>query len=283
MMGVLKVAADPRTPNYYAILQVHQNAEPEIIEAAYRQLMKRYHPDLAGHDPERIALHHERAKALNQAFSVLRDPEQRRFYDSTFQVPYRNSSADYARPATDRGTSTAGRPPPDAPPRAASAQTSYGPADFDNAPPSSIWQAPFAFLSAAYYLLPGPYEWDEGRHRELRAVFLLPPLGVAGFALSTGRLAPLVGHSPAASLFAWVILGLLSLPAWSSLFRLAVASVPTLVLLSGYLDPYLRQAHLPVWMAATLFGLLGLVLSARLYVFVVLPTLAACWLISSIS
>ncbi len=58
--------------------------------------------------------------------------------------------------------------------------------------------------------------------------------------------------------------------------------MPTLILLSGYLDPYLKQAHLPVWLAGTLFGVLGLMLSARLYVFVVLPTLAVCWLINFI-
>jgi DnaJ-domain-containing protein 1 len=279
---VQTVATNTLTANYYAVLQVHPSAEPEVIEAAYRQLMKRYHPDVAGHDPERIALHHERAKAINQAFSVLRDSEKRRLYDATLQVPVYPSSADFGRPAADREPNTSARVTADAPPRPSTSQTRYVPAEVGNRATSSIWYTPFAFLAAAYYLLPGPYEWDANRHRELRSVFLLPPLGVAGFALSTGRLAPVIGHSPNGTLFAWVLLVLLALPAWSSLFRLAIASVPTLILLSGYLDPYLKQAHLPIWLAGTLFGVLGLVLSARLYVFVVLPTLAVCWLINFI-
>src|SRR3989442_13277472 len=68
-------------PDYYAVLQVQPDAELEVIEAAYRQLMKKYHPDRAGDDPRRTALHHERAKAINEAFSVLRDFEQRRVED----------------------------------------------------------------------------------------------------------------------------------------------------------------------------------------------------------
>ena len=32
--------------NYYDILQVNQNASPEIIEKAYKTLAKKYHPDL---------------------------------------------------------------------------------------------------------------------------------------------------------------------------------------------------------------------------------------------
>ncbi|HSD83576.1 MAG TPA: DnaJ domain-containing protein, partial [Anaerolineae bacterium] len=32
--------------NYYQILQVVPQAEPEVIEAAYRRLMRKYHPDV---------------------------------------------------------------------------------------------------------------------------------------------------------------------------------------------------------------------------------------------
>ena len=33
--------------DYYKILQVHSSAEPEIIEAAYKRLVKKYHPEMA--------------------------------------------------------------------------------------------------------------------------------------------------------------------------------------------------------------------------------------------
>jgi DNA-binding response OmpR family regulator len=67
--------------DYYAVLQVQPGADREVIEAAYRRLMKKHHPDLDGDDPQRIAEHLARARALNEAYSVLRDPEQRRRYD----------------------------------------------------------------------------------------------------------------------------------------------------------------------------------------------------------
>lgn len=34
------------TEDYYEILQVHINAEIEVIEAAYRRLARKYHPDV---------------------------------------------------------------------------------------------------------------------------------------------------------------------------------------------------------------------------------------------
>ena len=32
--------------NYYKILEVDKNASPEVIEKAYKTLVKKYHPDL---------------------------------------------------------------------------------------------------------------------------------------------------------------------------------------------------------------------------------------------
>jgi len=36
--------------NYYDILEVNKNASPEIIEKAYKTLVKKYHPDLQEND-----------------------------------------------------------------------------------------------------------------------------------------------------------------------------------------------------------------------------------------
>ena len=69
-------------PDYYRILQVHEEAEPEVIEAAYRRLMRKYHPDLLPaperDDDQAVA----RVQALNEAYQVLRDDEQRLAYDT---------------------------------------------------------------------------------------------------------------------------------------------------------------------------------------------------------
>ena len=64
--------------NYYETLGVSRNSEAEVIEAAYRALMKKYHPDLWRGDP---AAAETRAKLINEAFATLRDPSRRRAYD----------------------------------------------------------------------------------------------------------------------------------------------------------------------------------------------------------
>ncbi len=61
--------------DYYEILQVHPKASPEMVKKAYRVLMGEMggHPDLGGDE--------ERAKLINEAYTVLGDPEVRRAYD----------------------------------------------------------------------------------------------------------------------------------------------------------------------------------------------------------
>lgn len=64
-------------PDYYRVLQVDPQAEEEVIEAAYRRLARKYHPDVyAGPDAA------ERMRELNLAYSVLRDPAKRQEYDA---------------------------------------------------------------------------------------------------------------------------------------------------------------------------------------------------------
>lgn len=63
--------------NYYEILEVSQNASQEVIKAAYKSLMQRYHPDRNPDNPE-IAKH---ASLVVQAYETLSDPGQRAAYD----------------------------------------------------------------------------------------------------------------------------------------------------------------------------------------------------------
>ncbi len=66
-----------REPDYYAILQVHPDAEPEVIDAAYRRLAAKYHPDV-NPSPDATA----RMQELNEAHRVLSDPARRAAYDA---------------------------------------------------------------------------------------------------------------------------------------------------------------------------------------------------------
>ena len=63
-------------PDYYKILQIDPGAEQEVIEAAYRRLARKYHPDV-NKSPDAI----QRMQQINVAYEVLRDPAKRAEYD----------------------------------------------------------------------------------------------------------------------------------------------------------------------------------------------------------
>ncbi len=60
----------------YKTLQVDPEADPEVIQAAYRRLARKFHPDVAT-GPEAAA----RMTAINEAWGVLRDPALRAAHD----------------------------------------------------------------------------------------------------------------------------------------------------------------------------------------------------------
>ena len=61
--------------DYYDVLGVSPDAGAEEIKRAYRQLARRYHPDISGEDRASAFLE------LARAYDVLRDPHRRRRYD----------------------------------------------------------------------------------------------------------------------------------------------------------------------------------------------------------
>lgn len=61
--------------NWYHVLEVNPKARPAVIEAAFRALMKEYHPDV---DNATVGIH---ARDLNEAHDVLTDPRKRRDFD----------------------------------------------------------------------------------------------------------------------------------------------------------------------------------------------------------
>ena len=65
--------------NYYDILQVNKNASKEIIEKAYKTLVKKYHPDLQKENNK--IEYEEKIKKINEAYEVLSDSEKRKNYD----------------------------------------------------------------------------------------------------------------------------------------------------------------------------------------------------------
>ena len=69
--------------NYYEILEVDKKASPEVIEKAYKTLVKKYHPDLQ--DGEKISEYEEKMKIINEAYSVLTDDYKKANYDEQLQ------------------------------------------------------------------------------------------------------------------------------------------------------------------------------------------------------
>lgn len=69
--------------NYYEILEVDKNASQEVIEKAYKALVKKYHPDLQqGIQKQEYA---EKMKIINEAYDVLSDNYKRDQYNKRLE------------------------------------------------------------------------------------------------------------------------------------------------------------------------------------------------------
>ncbi|HCU36732.1 MAG TPA: molecular chaperone DnaJ, partial [Armatimonadetes bacterium] len=66
------------TADYYEVLGVSRDASASEIKTAYRQLARKYHPDVNGGSAEAT----ERFKKISEAYAVLSDPQKRRRYDA---------------------------------------------------------------------------------------------------------------------------------------------------------------------------------------------------------
>lgn len=69
--------------DYYKVLGVDKNASEDELKKQYRLLSKKYHPDLQNGktDAEKKEAE-EKFKEINEAYSVLGDPEKRKKYDT---------------------------------------------------------------------------------------------------------------------------------------------------------------------------------------------------------
>ena len=64
--------------DYYEVLGVSKDATEKDIKKAYRKLAFKYHPDK---NPDNKKEAEEKFKEVNEAYSVLSDPDKRRQYD----------------------------------------------------------------------------------------------------------------------------------------------------------------------------------------------------------
>ncbi len=75
--------------NHYEILEVSANASPEVIKAAYKSLMQRYHPDRNPGNAEAA----ERSISIVRAYEVLSDPVKRAAYDGQLKLQSQSARA----------------------------------------------------------------------------------------------------------------------------------------------------------------------------------------------
>ncbi|MCI8444644.1 MAG: J domain-containing protein [Clostridia bacterium] len=78
--------------NYYEILEVNKKASKEIIEKAYRVLVKKYHPDLyVGEKRNDVE---QRMRDINEAYRILSDAFLREQYDTELEKEERSYQFD---------------------------------------------------------------------------------------------------------------------------------------------------------------------------------------------
>lgn len=105
------------TRDFYQILGVAADSEDVVIQAAYRALMRRYHPDT-----NNSADAGRRAIEINEAYEVLRDPVRRAQYDEELRSSRAESEAN-----TKSRTSPPPPPPPPPPPQENDVRPAAGP------------------------------------------------------------------------------------------------------------------------------------------------------------
>jgi curved DNA-binding protein CbpA len=145
----------------YKVLQVDPEAEVEVIEAAFRRLARKYHPDVMP-GPEAAA----RMVALNRAWDLLRDPRRRALVDrqridaaasrtSGPQRPAPTQRPAGTRPAAGPAASGSGSAPPGAyrsaaNPAVADPQTSAGGARAGRDAGSGNWSSGRSSIGGGY-------------------------------------------------------------------------------------------------------------------------------------
>jgi curved DNA-binding protein CbpA len=70
----MHATVDADAPDLYRLLQVDPGADPDVVQAAYRVLARKLHPDLTGDESG--------MKRLNTAWDTIRDPARRAAYDA---------------------------------------------------------------------------------------------------------------------------------------------------------------------------------------------------------
>jgi hypothetical protein len=114
---------DENLGDLYKILQVDPSAEPEVIEAAYKRLAAKYHPDV-NKSPDAQT----RMQEINKAHKILSKEETRRQYDLTRASQSGETSQQRQEPPKEKVSERKAQPQPRPAPRRVTKSDSYQPA-----------------------------------------------------------------------------------------------------------------------------------------------------------
>lgn len=94
--------------DYYQLLEVPYNAEPEQIKRSYYQLAKKYHPDVCETDSDGL-----RFKLITIAYETLMDEHKRQVYDKIrlYKARTQDQPEDKHATATPEEESDSAQPP----------------------------------------------------------------------------------------------------------------------------------------------------------------------------
>jgi curved DNA-binding protein CbpA len=157
----------------YKVLQVDPEAEDEVIQAAYRRLAQKYHPDVAGPDGS------ARMASINAAWELLRDPTRRAGVDRERRIArHAEEGARHAASSTGRPSAGPASSPPSTPGGSAGGGSSPRPAETV----SSDWSSGRSATGSGY---------DPSRMRSAEGLGAAgpPPGDPSGTVLGFGRYA----------------------------------------------------------------------------------------------
>ena len=81
--------------NYYEILEIDKKASIEIVDKAYKTLVKKYHPDLQ--EGSKKLECEEKLKLINEAYEILSNPDKREIYNQEIEFQSQQNRRDKDR------------------------------------------------------------------------------------------------------------------------------------------------------------------------------------------
>jgi curved DNA-binding protein CbpA len=161
----------------YKTLQVDPEAEDEVIQAAYRRLAQKYHPD---RQPDADAM--ARMVKINAAWEMIGEPAKRAAYDAGRRIAARPPAPP---PAPSRTAPPAARPPAAGSGPSAAGAAAPGSGGDANRPPETVSRDWTSGRSAAG----GGYDASTMRKAEGDGAAGPPPGNPSGTVLKFGRYA----------------------------------------------------------------------------------------------